>query len=51
MATQGFAYLDYTTATDALKQADAVLATVIDQIGDCTLIQEQQAGDVISELV
>ncbi|MBD2102529.1 DNA-3-methyladenine glycosylase [Leptolyngbya sp. FACHB-261] len=50
MATQGFVHLDYKTATDALKQADAVLATVIDQIGDCTLIQEQQTGDVFLSL-
>lgn len=50
METQGFVHLDYKTATDALKQADAVLATVIDQIGDCTLIQEQQTGDVFLSL-
>lgn len=50
MATQGFVHLDYKTATDALKQADAVLATVIDKIGDCTLIQEQQTEDVFLSL-
>lgn len=50
MATQGFVHLDYKTATDALKQADAVLATVIDQIGDCTLRQEQKTGDVFLSL-
>lgn len=37
MATQDFVHPDYKTATDALKQPDAVLATVIDQVGDCTL--------------
>ncbi len=50
MATQDFVHFDYKTATDALKQADAVLATVIDQVGDCTLIQEQQTGDIFLSL-
>lgn len=50
IATQCLVHLDYDTATTALKQADSVLATVIDKIGDCSLIQEQRTGDVLVSL-
>lgn len=43
-------HLDYEAATAALKQSDAVLAAVIEQIGTCTLSQEQQTGDLLSSL-
>lgn len=50
MTDQDFVHSDYKTAIDVLKQADATLATVIDQVGDCTLIQEQQTGDIFLSL-
>ncbi|MBW4504838.1 MAG: DNA-3-methyladenine glycosylase [Scytonema hyalinum WJT4-NPBG1] len=42
--------MDYEIATAALKQSDSVLATVIDQVGSCTLVQRQQTGDLLSSL-
>jgi DNA-3-methyladenine glycosylase II len=50
MATQSVVHLNYAAATTALKQADSVLATVIDQVGSCSLGQEQQTGDVLPSL-
>lgn len=50
MAIQSLVRLDYDTATNALKQADAVLATVIDRVGDCSLIQEQRTGNLLLSL-
>jgi DNA-3-methyladenine glycosylase II len=49
-ALQKLTDLDYGAATDALKQSDSVLAVVIEQIGTCKLIQEQQTGDLLSSL-
>lgn len=50
MATQSLVRLDYDTARTVLKQVDTVLATVIDQVGGCSLIQEQRTGDVLPSL-
>ncbi|MBD2259487.1 DNA-3-methyladenine glycosylase [Pseudanabaena sp. FACHB-2040] len=50
IAEQGFTHPDYKTAIEVLRQADAVLAAIVDQVGDCTLIQEQQTGDVFLSL-
>ncbi|MCU0542039.1 MAG: DNA-3-methyladenine glycosylase [Oscillatoriaceae cyanobacterium Prado104] len=50
MTIQSLVDFDYQTAIAALKQADSVLVAVIDRVGDCSLIQEQQTGDVLSSL-
>jgi DNA-3-methyladenine glycosylase II len=42
--------MSYEIALAALKQSDAILANVIDQVGACTLEQEQQTGDLLSGL-
>lgn len=42
--------LDYASAQAQLKQADRVLATVIDRVGDCQLHQAQLPGDVLFAL-
>lgn len=42
--------LNYGAATAALKQSDSVLAVVIEQVGTCKLIEEQQSGDLLSSL-
>ncbi len=42
--------MSYESALAALKQSDAILANVIDQVGACTLEQEQQTGDLLSGL-
>lgn len=39
--------MDYPTATAALRQADPILAAVIDQVGNCTLDRSQQTGDLL----
>lgn len=41
---------DYAIALSTLKQVDPVLANLIDQIGDCTLEQVQQPGDLLFSL-
>lgn len=35
------------SAIVTLKQADPILATLIEQVGDCTLNQEQRQGDLL----
>jgi DNA-3-methyladenine glycosylase II len=42
--------MSYTIALTTLKQADPILATVIDRVGDCTLLQQQQTGDLLHSL-
>ncbi len=42
--------IDYTIAQAHLTQADPILATVIDRVGDCQLHQVQQSGDVLGAL-
>lgn len=42
--------MDYTIALTTLKQADPVLATVIDHIGACQLFQQQSTGDLLDAL-
>lgn len=42
--------IDYTIAQTYLKQADPVLAAVIDRVGECRLNQVQQSGDVLFAL-
>lgn len=42
--------MNYLNALAALKQSDPTLASVIDQVGPCTLAQEQQTGDLLSAL-
>jgi len=48
--SQKLVYLNYQIATTALKQSDAILANIIERVGDCTLAQEQQTGDLLSSL-
>jgi DNA-3-methyladenine glycosylase II len=43
-------YPSYETATLALKQADPVLAAVMDRVGICKLDEEQQTGDLLDSL-
>ena len=43
--------MDYSEAIASLKQADTVLANLIDRVGYCTLDQEQQTGDLFNCLV
>lgn len=40
--------IDYSPAIALLKQADPVLALVIDRVGECTLSQSQQTGNLLS---
>lgn len=42
--------MDYLSATTTLKQADPVLAAVIDRVGDCTLCHSLQSGDLLMSL-
>jgi DNA-3-methyladenine glycosylase II len=42
--------MDYSTAITALKIADPILGTAIDRLGNCTLDQQQQSGDLLSSL-
>ena len=42
--------LDYAIAVSKLKDADSILAAVIDRVGDCTLDQMQQPGDLLDSL-
>ena len=42
--------LDYAIAVSKLKDADSILAAVIDRVGDCTLDQTQQPGDLLDSL-
>lgn len=42
--------MSYTIALTTLKQADPILATLIDRVGDCTLLQQQQTGDLLHSL-
>ncbi len=42
--------MDYSIALTCLRSADPRLATVIDQVGDCTLHTSQQTGDLLSAL-
>jgi len=42
--------MDYTIAIAALKQADPILAGVIDRVGDCTLKADQGSGDLLFAL-
>ncbi len=39
--------IDYAIAIATLKQSDPILAALIDRLGDCTLHQVQQSGDVL----
>ncbi|MEA5554132.1 DNA-3-methyladenine glycosylase [Anabaena cylindrica UHCC 0172] len=42
--------MNYAVAIDTLKQADPILAEVIEQVGECRLNQVQQTGDLLSSL-
>jgi len=42
--------MDYTIAIATLKAADPILGQVIEQVGDCQLVQNQQTGDLLSAL-
>ncbi|MBD2568748.1 DNA-3-methyladenine glycosylase family protein [Anabaena lutea] len=42
--------MNYVVAIDTLKQADPILAEVIEQVGECRLNQVQQTGDLLSSL-
>lgn len=42
--------VDYTAAIATLKQADPILAGLIDQVGDCRLNHHQQTGDLLFAL-
>lgn len=42
--------MDYGIALAQLRSADARLAAVIERVGDCTLYQGQQTGDLLSAL-
>jgi DNA-3-methyladenine glycosylase II len=42
--------MDYSMAIAHLKQADPVLASVIEQVGHCSLHQVQQTGDLFAAL-
>jgi DNA-3-methyladenine glycosylase II len=44
------ARVDYTIALATLKQADPILAAVIEQVGDCRLDQAQQSGEVLDAI-
>lgn len=42
--------MDYSIATAHLKHADPILSNLIEQVGDCTLDQGQQTGDLFTSL-
>lgn len=42
--------MDYSPALTRLRSADSRLAAVIDQVGDCTLHEGQQTGDLLAAL-
>jgi DNA-3-methyladenine glycosylase II len=42
--------MDYAIALTTLKQADPILAPVLERVGACTLHQEQQTGDLLFAL-
>jgi DNA-3-methyladenine glycosylase II len=42
--------MNYAVAIDTLKQADPILAELIEQVGECKLNQVQQTGDLLSSL-
>jgi DNA-3-methyladenine glycosylase II len=42
--------MNYAVAIDTLKQADPILAELIEQVGECKLNQVQQTGDLFSSL-
>jgi len=42
--------MDYGDAIAHLKQSDAILAQVIEQVGSCTLGRDQQTGDLLAAL-
>ncbi len=42
--------MDYGIALANLKKSDSILADVIDQVGLCSLDQQQQTGDLLSSL-
>jgi DNA-3-methyladenine glycosylase II len=42
--------MDYGIALANLKKSDPILADLIDQVGLCTLDQQQQTGDLLSSL-
>ncbi|MBW4507298.1 MAG: DNA-3-methyladenine glycosylase [Scytonematopsis contorta HA4267-MV1] len=42
--------MDYEIALVNLKKSDSILADLIDQVGLCTLYQQQQTGDLLSSL-
>jgi DNA-3-methyladenine glycosylase II len=42
--------MDYSNAISALKQADPILTNVLDQVGPCTLSQNQRKGDLLYAL-
>jgi DNA-3-methyladenine glycosylase II len=42
--------MDYGIALANLKKADSILADLIEQVGLCTLDQQQQTGDLLSSL-
>jgi DNA-3-methyladenine glycosylase II len=43
--------MDYSSAIAHLKTTDPILASVMDQIGNCLLYQTQQTGDLLDSLV
>ena len=42
--------MDYSIAIQTLKQADPILAAVIDRVGDCALKQEASSGNLLDSL-
>lgn len=42
--------MDYSLAITALKQSDPILASLIEQVGECNLYQVQQNGDLLFSL-
>lgn len=42
--------MDYSTAIATLKQADPILGTVIDRVGECALQQEAEPTDLFNSL-
>lgn len=43
-------FMDYSAAIAALQRADPILGATIDQVGDCTLHQQQNTGDLLYSL-
>ena len=41
--------MDYSLALASLRAADAQLAGVIDQVGDCKLAQDRSTGDLLAD--